>query len=121
MLLLQTQKVPYQDAAEKVLNITPEGATGYGLALLAVIVLAFIMWKQRAQAEKRAEVAEAKNDQLAAKVLEFGMSLSRQMAAVQQRLEDTRGVTPLAGDIKRITEDTNRKVNELISEVKSYK
>lgn len=120
LLFQQPTQIPYSDTAEKVLNITPEGATGYGFALVTLIVLAWVMWQQKKHAEKKASEAEAKNDQQAAKVLEFGMALSRQMAAVQQRLEDTRNGSALTADIKQLTEDTNRKISQLIELVKSY-
>lgn len=106
MFLFQTPGPTTTKYVDKVLEITPAGLGGYGLALTVLVVIAYVFhknWKD----------TEAENRVQAQKLLDFALNMSALLTRVQQRLDDTKDNDTIKREILRIVENNNRLLEEL--------
>lgn len=109
MLLLQID--PTQSGAiERVLEITPAGLGGYGLALAVLCVMCWIF-------HKNWQLSEQENKLQAQKLLDFGLNMSTLLTRVQQRLDDSKGSPEVKREILRIVDETNRIVKTVADKI----
>lgn len=102
------------EVADSVMRITPAGLGGYGLALMTLIGYSYFTHKRATKAETMAEVQ-------AAKMLEFGMAMSSQLASNQSLLDMLKGRPEINRDILRVVEANGVKLERVIEKIEKPK
>lgn len=106
MILLQTTPQTNTDVIDRVMQITPAGLGGYGLALVVLVVGAYIFYRNW-------QLSDAENKLQAQKLLDFALNMSTLLTRVEVRLDDTKDGKEMKRDILRIVESTNKMVSDL--------